>query len=191
MKVDMFCTGTFLNKTINEEMSYGQNATVYLTIYILLMVRMKLLTKQNKTKQTHHWQCLIQHFKTWHILNHCNIWDFILNLTSYTRAKEKAFPSQQKTDNTPHSGNICQEAVWLPQNPHSKEYCPSFKLCKAPEMLDHRDDAQCVMWLLVGSGNDMCLENVKLCSTGCHNKARIKMYCVDCNKDNSKNDVQI
>jgi len=48
MKLDMFCTGTFLNKTIKEEMPYSQNFTVYLTIYILLMVMKKSLTKQNK-----------------------------------------------------------------------------------------------------------------------------------------------
>ena len=30
----------------------------------------------------------------------------------------------------------------------------------APAMLDHRDDAQSVMWLLVCSGNHVCLANV-------------------------------
>jgi hypothetical protein len=34
MKVDMFCTGTFLNQTIKKETPYSQNTILYLTMYL-------------------------------------------------------------------------------------------------------------------------------------------------------------
>jgi len=49
MKVYIFCTGTFLNKTIKQETAYSQNTTVYLTIY--LADGDDVIT--HKTEQTH------------------------------------------------------------------------------------------------------------------------------------------